>query len=297
MLVTADGGEIRTDRRIPYVAGARFLTDRNRIYYYQSLTALTLARTLSGRKADQENRLLVTADPVFEMRDPRAQQVRSSAAVPGSTGVRRYTDLMAAMEEAGGGAGSIERLLLTGELADKLRTMYGGRSDVFTGMETSKAKFLKDVAPGLGRYRSIVFATHGYFGTKIPGIMEPVLLLNMVPPGTDGFLRMSEVMGLKMNADVVALTACQSGLGKALSGEGTMGMGRAFQYAGGKSVLMSLWSVSETSSVKLVEDFFKLVKEGKSKLDALQKARTAIREEGYDHPFFWAPFILVGEPN
>ena len=96
-------------------------------------------------------------------------------------------------------------------------------------------------------------------------------------------------------ADIVALTACQTGLGRRISGEGTMGMGRAFQYAGARSVLMSLWSVAESSSVMLVEAFFRHVKEGKSKLEALDLARKEIREAGYDHPFFWAPFILVGE--
>jgi CHAT domain-containing protein len=74
-----------------------------------------------------------------------------------------------------------------------------------------------------------------------------------------------------------------------------MGMGRAFQYAGAKTVLMSLWSVAESSSVNLVESFFKHLKEGKNKLEALRLARKEIRKAGYDHPFFWAPFILVGE--
>jgi CHAT domain-containing protein len=122
-----------------------------------------------------------------------------------------------------------------------------------------------------------------------------VLTLVDQPKDQDGFLRLSEVMGLKINADIVALTACQTGLGRHISGEGTMGMGRAFQYAGAKSVLMSLWAVSETASVKLVESFFKHCKEGKNKLEALKLARTEVRESGADHPFFWAPFILVGE--
>jgi len=74
-----------------------------------------------------------------------------------------------------------------------------------------------------------------------------------------------------------------------------MGMGRAFQYAGAKSVLMSLWSVAESSSVDLVTSFFKHLREGKNKLEALRLAREEIRKAGYDHPFFWAPFILVGE--
>ena len=91
---------------------------------------------------------------------------------------------------------------------------------------------------------------------------------------------MTEVMGLNMNADIVALTACQTGLGKRTAGEGTMGMGRAFQYAGAKSVLMSLWSVSEVASVNLVKSFFQNIKNGKSKSEALASARGEIRKEG-----------------
>jgi len=72
-------------------------------------------------------------------------------------------------------------------------------------------------------------------------------------------------------------------------------MGRAFQYAGAKSVLISLWSVSETSSVNLVESFFKHVNEGKNKLEALRIARDDIRKAGYDHPFFWAPLFWWGQ--
>ena len=153
------------------------------------------------------------------------------------------------------------------------------------------------MAPELDRYGRIVFATHGFFSRQCPHFREPILVLTLVPVGTDGFLRMSEVMGLKINSDVVALTACQTGLGKHVSGEGTMGMGRAFQYAGARAVLMSLWSVSEEASVQLVEAFFKHLKEGKSKLDAMKLAREKVRKDGYDHPFFWAPFILVGEVN
>lgn len=74
-------------------------------------------------------------------------------------------------------------------------------------------------------------------------------------------------------------------------------MGRAFQYAGAKSVLMSLWSVSEEASVKLVEGFFKHLNQGKSKQESLGLARDEIRKAGYDHPFFWSAFILVGEAH
>ena len=188
------------------------------------------------------------------------------------------------------------RLDRTHELGEALKKMEPARTEEYSGMDASKAVLS---SKPLDVYRSIVFATHGYVGNNLPGIMEPVLVLTLVnqPAGKDGYLRLSEVMGLKLNADIVALTACQTGLGKVISGEGTMGMGRAFQYAGAKSVLMSLWSVSEEGSVKLVEAFFKNLKEGKNKLEALKLARDEIRKNGYDHPFYWAPFILVGETN
>ena len=119
----------------------------------------------------------------------------------------------------------------------------------------------------------------------------------MVPHGTDGYLTMSEVAGMKMNADVAALTACQTGTGVKLAGEGIMSMGRAFQCAGAKSVVMSLWSVAEDSSVIMMEEFFKGLKTGKSKREAWTNARIEVRKAGFDHPFFWGAFILVGEAD
>ena len=182
-------------------------------------------------------------------------------------------------------------------MAKSLAALVKEKADVYTGFEATKSNFLGKIAPRLNHYHEVVFATHGDFGKDLPGIMEPVLVLTLIPPGTDGYLRMTEVMGLNMNADIVALTACQTGLGKRTAGEGTMGMGRAFQDAGARSVLMTLWSVSEVTSVKLVRSFFQHMKEGKSKLEALYLARQEIRKRGFDHPFFWAGFILVGEAD
>ena len=290
------GARIAVDKKIPYVKAAEFFGDRNPLCYCQSVTALTLARTLGKRKKPVE-RLLVLADPVFQMREARAQQGKRQTVRQAGAEARLYQNLMAAMEEGKLGNLRFNRLPLAGKLADDLKGLYKGASEVYTGLDASKQHFLGKLAPRLGGYDKIVFATHGYFGKDLPGIKEPVLVLTLVPHGTDGFLRMSKVAGLKMNADVVALTACQSGLGRNISGEGTMGMGRAFQYAGARSVIMSLWSVAEKSSVQLVESLFKHIKEGKGKLEALRAARTEIRQAGYDHPFFWAPFILVGEVN
>ena len=290
MLVLNDSGKIITGREHPTIQGAEFFGDRNPISYYQSITALTLTRTFRTVKKTGEKRLIM-ADPVFGPEDSRLKDMEQQRRV---VVLKSLPDkLMSIKNERGI---TFRRLPLTGELGKSLKDLDPKKTDLYVGMKASKPVLFKQA---LNRFGSMVLATHGYFGKDMPGIQEPVLILTLPgqPEGQDGFLRMSEVMGLKLNADVVALTACQTGLGRRLTGEGTMGMGRAFQYAGAKAVLMSLWSVSEKSSVKLVESFFRHLKDGKSKMEALNLARKEIGDEGYDHPFFWAGFILAGEVN
>ena len=198
---------------------------------------------------------------------------------------------MKAVREQGGL--KLDRLPETGKLAKSLGRMFK-KSHSLIGLRATK-KNLKDT--DLTGYRHLVFATHGLLSGKVSGLMEPALALAR-EPGTkerDGFLSLSEAMRLKLNADVVALTACVTGLGKEVAGEGVMGMGRAFQYAGAKSVLVSLWSVSESSTTKLVSRFFTHLKAGTDKVKSLRTARKEIRNAGFRHPFFWAPFILIGE--
>ncbi len=189
---------------------------------------------------------------------------------------------------------TFRRLGQTAELADTLERLSPGKTDVFTGLQANKS-ILFDKP--LTDYSSIVFATHGYFGKDIPGVQEPVLALTAVSQSEDqdGFLRMTEVMRMKLNADVVALTACQTGLGSNRSGDGVMSMGRAFQAAGARSVIMSLCPVDEGASITLMSEFFKRRNVGENNIQAWTGARRAVRSMGYDHPFYWGAFILVGE--
>lgn len=296
MLVLNEQGAIKTDRALPYASDAEFFGDRNLVSYYQSVTALTLAR-MHVKTKGKESRLLVIADPVFEETDDRnASGPKEKTRTGVLAELLRRLNLMADAATGQVSLPGFRRLFGTGELAEALVSLHDKSCDVYTGFAASKRNFSDKISPSLRHYDKVVFATHGYLSKDLPGILEPVLVLTLVPPGTDGYLRMTEVMGLNMNADVVVLAACQTGLGKQISGEGTMGMGRAFQYAGARSVLVSLWSVSEPRSVDLVKSFFSHLKEGKSKLEALASARSELRK-GFDHPFFWAGFILVGETN
>lgn len=277
----------------PYPQGIIYAGDLHAFSYYQSLTALTIVRTLMSKPASGK-KLLVVADPVFAITDARVQHMTEAVRWAKNENASDFRLMAAAEEEADGGL-SLKRLAGTSELAEDLHKLYGMDTDVLLGLRASKETLLQQVAPKLDTYNYVVFATHGFAGNSIPGIMEPVLALTMVPPGTDGLLTASEVAALKMDADVAALTACQTGMGLRLAGEGVMSMGRAFQLAGARSVIMSLWSVSETSSIELMKSFFRNLRQGKSKSEALSAAKSELRHAGFEHPFFWSAFVLVGE--
>ncbi|MBM4272823.1 MAG: CHAT domain-containing protein [Deltaproteobacteria bacterium] len=132
----------------------------------------------------------------------------------------------------------------------------------------------------------------------MPYIKQPALVLNLVgDESRDGFLTASEIFGMNLNASVVGLSACKTGLGVQTAGEGVVGLSRAFMYAGTDSVLVSLWSVADESTYKLMVKFFEGIKAGRDKITALKEAKEYLRANGYENPFFWAPFILIGEAN
>ncbi|MBK8575454.1 MAG: CHAT domain-containing protein [Elusimicrobia bacterium] len=291
----------------PVPMGVKYVGDEYDITYYQSATALTTQRQLrKGMKGIKP--LFILADPVFDESDSRARgtvlankkkdpyQIRTMSAVLKQMGIGVRRD-----SEKKPGKGNqrdvfFPRLDQTSLLAESLKDKIfrGEPVDSLTSMEAGE-KELKN--KDLSIYRYLIFATHGILDNTVPYINEPALVLNQLgtDENNDGFLTMREVMNLNINAEVVALTACQTGLGKNVSGEGVMGLGRAFQYAGANSVLVSLWSVGEISTTILVQKFFEFLKEGKTKREALRLARAEVRRVGYEHPFFWAPFILVGD--
>ncbi len=276
------------------VEGADFFGDRHNVIYSQSLSALSLTRALH-KDPNKGTAGLLFADPVFQVSDIRAQKLRDHKTASKKDDF--YHEVVKTMVSTDGTGLRFDRLEKTAGLERSLKEIFDNRLESFTGLEATKENLLDKLGPKLKEYKNIIFATHGYFGTKLHNVLEPSLILTLVPEGTDGFLKMSDVLNMDLNADMVALTACQSGLGKSVSGEGVMGLGRAFQYAGSKTVFMSLWNVSEKPSVMLVESLFRRLKEGHQKPVALKMAREDIRAQGYDHPYFWAGFVLNGDQN
>jgi CHAT domain-containing protein/Tfp pilus assembly protein PilF len=266
----------------------KYLGDAYPISYGQSITALTLARK-RARSGAQGGKTLVLADPVFGQDDERLRQ--QGKPKEGKVSEQWPQTIMSA---ACTGGMHFLPLRRTGSLAEAIKDLYPGKADVYTGLEAKKSVVTKR---SLKDYTTVVFATHGYYDEESSCVNEPILALAGAdsPTSSEGLLRMSEVTGLDLNADLVALTACQTALGKQVSGEGTMGLGWAFQWAGARSVLMTLWEVDEEASVKLVKAFFKHLKSGKDKVESLNLAREEIRRSGFEHPYYWAGFTLLGE--
>jgi CHAT domain-containing protein len=152
--------------------------------------------------------------------------------------------------------------------------------------------------------RVVAFATHGLVGGEISGLAEPALVLSPPDEATeedDGLLKASEVAQLKMNADIIMLSACNTASGDELGAEGLSGLARAFIYAGARSLLVSHWSVESTSAAELTTGMFDAMSADKSigRSEALQMSMVDLMTDKersyYSHPAFWAPFSLVGD--
>ena len=154
----------------------------------------------------------------------------------------------------------------------------------------------------LSAYRLIHFSTHGYVNEERPRFSGLVLSLPANAASTragkqseDGLLAAYEIFNLKLKADLVVLSACETGLGKEIKGEGLMSLTRAFMYAGAPSVMVSLWNVNDETAADLMIRFYRHLQSGKTKSEALRQAQLeTIRDNGF--PFFWAPFVLIGKP-
>ena len=164
----------------------------------------------------------------------------------------------------------------------------------------------------LSMYRIIVFATHGLAPGDLDGLHEPALALSapdVAGVAGDGLLMMSEILALKLDADWVVLSACNTGAALGAGAEAASGLGRAFFYAGTRAILVTNWSVHSQSAREIVSGLFaRQTASGKiSRSEALRQAMMALMDGNgftdetgktlftYAHPLFWAPYTIIGD--
>jgi CHAT domain-containing protein/tetratricopeptide (TPR) repeat protein len=269
---TSSQGDLRS---LPY------LIRRFAVSY--SPSASVWAQLLNERRATAPDGFIAFGDPIYERHadSPIASSLRG-----GSTGLLNLQPLPHSREEITG----IAKLF-----ADDDRAIFFG--------EEANEENVK--APSrLSHYRMVHFSTHGYLNEARPRFSGLVLSPTRSkvpnpqsairnPPAEDGLLSAYEIFNLKLQADLVVLSACETGLGKEVKGEGLMSLTRAFMYAGTPSVVVSLWNVNDESAADLMIRFYRNLKAGMTKGEALRQAQLeTIRDNGF--PFFWAPFVLIG---
>ena len=150
----------------------------------------------------------------------------------------------------------------------------------------------------LSKYRYVHFATHGYIDSERSDLSAIVLsLVDEQGKPQDGFLRAHEIYNLNLPAELVVLSACETGLGKEIKGEGLVGLTQGFMYAGARRVVVSLWNVNDKATAELMARFYRgMLRENKTPAAALRAAQIEMsRQKQWQSPYYWAPFVLQGE--
>jgi len=295
LLKTSDGGDF---------SSLGYLVKTNEIIYAPSASVVGAIKQQRSKTANRA--MLIIADPVFNSNDTRAQK---RAATPATDAEARGLGIQSALTDVAGSTpapnAQIEGLPLArlngtrveADQISRLAKTSGGQADVWLDLDANEDNLdTRD----LSKYRVIHVATHGLLNAERPQFTGVVL--SLVGNKThDGFVRTDEVFNLRLGSPLVMLSACETGLGKEKRGEGVMGLTRAFMYAGAPTVGVSLWSVADKSTADLMADFYKrLLSTGDSTTSsgALRGAQLAmISGKKYSAPFYWAPFVLVGDWN
>jgi CHAT domain-containing protein len=254
-----------------------------------SASVIPVMRRLTSSRPVPPMSVAVLADPVFEADDPRLRAVLRAAGTPpdGHPGgaIRPPAARM-----------PLARLAATREEAGAILAVAGrGSSVAWLGFDASRAAA---TSAELAQYRTVHFATHGIFDNESPG-MSGIMLSMFDGQGRpqDGFLRLRDIYGLRLPAELVVLSACNTALGRQVRGEGLVGMVRGFMHAGAKRVVASLWKVDDEATGDLMRRLYAaMLRDGRSPAAALRAAQLAVREQPrWKAPFYWAAFSLQGE--
>jgi len=320
LVVVADGAL----RYIPFAAlpkpGARgdrpvSMIEDHEIVLLPSASALAVLRNQTRDRPRPSRTLAVFADPVFSESDPRL-----APDTPSSTGA------LNGAAHAGHGLSSSQDLTISSIPSRapepgraSTGSLRGGGLDLGRLPHTAReANRIEEVVPegdvlervgfganrdaaldlGLSDYRIIHFATHARFDETEPGLSGLIFSrFDRQGRARDGFVRLHDIYDLRLPAELVVLSACDTALGKDIEGEGLVGIVRGFMYAGSKRVVASFWQVADAATAELMVRFYvEMLNNGLAPSAALRRAQLYVmKQPRWRHPFYWAAFSLQGE--
>ena len=274
-------------------SGEQLLISRYEVNVLPSASVLGTLRKTASKRVPPTATAAIFADPVFEADDPRISNNRGKA----RGAQERPMALTRAISDIGG-AQYIPRLEASRDEANAIvHVLHSpGSQEVHVSLDFAASRdfVIKD---GLTRFRLVHFATHGLVDSRRPEMSGLILsLFDRNGRKQDGYLRLGEIYKMKLSADLVVLSSCESALGKDLEAEGIIGLPRGFLYAGAKSVIASLWKVNDEATAKLMATLYAGIQRGESPSMALRGAQLKLtHDEQWSNPYYWAAFVLQGE--
>jgi CHAT domain-containing protein len=272
-----------------------------------SVSALRALRQLASAAPTREP-LIGFGDPLFSA--AQALEASQQASRPEYQDLRKQLRRRALASTGRFDSAELSLLTRLPDTAEELKSIANALD-----VDAARTLFLQKAAnertvktADLTRYRIVAFATHGLLPGDLNGLTQPALALTapqVAGVDGDGLLMMDEVLALKLDADWVILSACNTGAGSSVGADALSGLGRAFFYAGTRALLITNWAVESNSARELVTDVFKrqAADRALSRAEALRQAMMSMLDGGdaghaaYAHPQFWAPYSVVGEPR
>ena len=276
------------------------LINQHELVNLPSSSSLALIRQETQNRKPAPKAIAILADPIFSADDQRLKAPKKQPISPtnpdlNQLALNRATKTLK-KSRAVGNNNQFMRLPGTRQEAQSILALLPKTQTV--AAFDDQASLNLAINPQLSQYRMIHLATHGVFNGEDPA--DSGIILSLVDAkGTpiNGFLRLNEIFNLNLPADLVVLSACETGLGKEIKGEGLVGLTRGFMYAGTPRVLVSLWQVDDQATAELMTRFYKLILEKKlPPAQALREAQLQMQNETeWKSPYYWSAFILQGE--
>ncbi|RKZ42110.1 MAG: hypothetical protein DRQ49_02940 [Gammaproteobacteria bacterium] len=268
----------------------RYLIQDYAIAYLSSASLLKILRdTEAHRKIQPRKKLLAFANPTYQPCGSDQGDNRSRAGA--SIRTQAYRESI--------GAVCFPALPETATEANSIASFFNSNDNaLYLGEQASRNTILNLNKTGqMSDYRYVLFAVHGLLPNQVSGLTQSALVLSNAQ--IEGYLTMADAFTLQLNADFINLSACNTGGGQKMKGEGILGLTRAFMYAGTPAIGVTLWSVESSSAENLSVGIFENLKTGKKPAEAIRQIKLKMiagkaRQPYYRHPFYWAPFVVYG---
>jgi CHAT domain-containing protein/tetratricopeptide (TPR) repeat protein len=256
-----------------------------------SASVLAVLRNDTANRQPASKTVAVLADPVFSENDPRLTLGKGQSAHADDSALAE-----AQRSASESGVNDLTRLHFSRQEADEIARLAGDKRNLKAlDFAASRAMVTSDK---LSDYRIVHFATHGLINNHHPDLSGIVLsLVDEQGRPQNGFLRLYDIYNLKLNADLVVLSACQTALGKEIKGEGLVGLTRGFMYAGAPRVVASYWRIDDRATADIMKRFYTaMLKDGLRPAAALRAAQVSMwQDKRWQSPHYWAAFTVQGE--